>query len=279
MTAEARIVVGVTTFANSPMQLQRLARSFDLACAELPAGVEALMVCTDNSGAPGLEQYVPNALMLDSLGNTGFAASANRLMRQAFENLAARTFVCANPDGAFHHLALRRLIEFSERFPSALVEALQFPEEHPKAYDPVRFDTPWCSGGCLLIPRIVYESVGLFDSGFFMYMEDVDYSWRARLDGFAAKICPRALFAHDLFSREPDRLVERRHLESGRLLAWKWRRDDYVRYFENGLLARGWARSAADLPALPAESERMPAAAASRVAAFDRRFAFAPCRW
>lgn len=276
---DLRIVVGVTTFRNSAIQLRRLARSFELACAEVPPGYETFLICVDNSGAPGLERYAPNALALDSLGNVGFASSTNQLMRHAFENLSGQLFVCANPDGAFHHQALQRLIEFSERFPSALIEALQFPEEHAKMYDPLQFDTPWCSGSCLLVPRTVYEAVGSFDPGFFMYMEDVDYSWRVRANGFAAKVCPQALFAHDIFSRQPDPAVEKRYLESGRRLAWKWRNDGFVRYFEQALITRGFFQTSADLPELPAEWDRMPEVAAAQVAVFDRRFAFAPCRW
>ncbi len=273
------IVVGVTTYANPPDQLERLARSCRLAAAELPAECEIALACVDNHGDPGLALCTPAATVLEPQGNVGFAVSTNRLMRHAFEDLHAQAFLCANPDGAFHHRALAALLEFNRRFPTALIEALQFPEEHPKEYDPLQFDTPWCSACCLLVPRAVYEAIGPFDPGFFLYMEDVDFSWRARLGGFSTKVCPAALFAHDVRDRGGDPLVERRQLESGRRLAWKWHMEEFQLHCEKLLLSRKFFRSPQELPALPADEGRIPPAAAARVARFDRNFAFAGCRW
>lgn len=274
-----RIVVGVTTFANSSIQMRRLARSFELARTEVHPECEVLLASVDNRGDAGLAKFAPTTVRLDSQGNVGFAASTNRLMRHAFENLHGHAFICANPDGAFHHLAFLKFIEYHRQFPSSLVEALQFPEEHPKVYDPILFDTPWCSACCLLIPRTVYEAIGAFDSRFFMYLEDVDYSWRARLSGFSTKVCPQALFAHDVFDRKTSPLVEGRYLESGRYLAWKWHNDDFMQHCENILVQKGHVRSRTDLPKLPPERERMPKASAMQVARFDPSFAFAHCRW
>jgi N-acetylglucosaminyl-diphospho-decaprenol L-rhamnosyltransferase len=275
-----KAIVGVTTFANSSMQLQRFARSFELACAEAPAGSLIDAVCVDNSGEAGLSAFVPTATSFRSDVNTGFAAATNRLMRCAFEEHGADVFVTANPDGAFHHQALGRLLEFHRRFPTSLVEAIQFPEEHPKIYDPVSFETPWCSACCLLIPRTVYEAIGPLDTSFFMYMEDVDYSWRARVAGLSSRVCPNALFAHDFLGRSPDPVVDRRLLASARYLAWKWRDGTAQRDFEVALRRQGLVRSSAELPALPTEDRRVAKADAERVADFrDRHFAFAPCRW
>jgi N-acetylglucosaminyl-diphospho-decaprenol L-rhamnosyltransferase len=84
-----------------------------------------------------------------------------------------------------HYDCLERLVAAAERDTrAALIEAAQFPIEHPKAYDPVTLETNWCSAACLLIRRDAFLELGGFDEGLFLYCEDVDLSWRAWLAGW-----------------------------------------------------------------------------------------------
>ncbi len=101
-------------------------------------------------------------------------------------------FLCVNPDGMLHRDLLVEMLQCAERYPDSLIEARQFPEEHPKPYDPETGLTTWASGACMLIPRRVYETIGGFDENIFMYMEDVDLSWRARGAGFTGSMSRRA---------------------------------------------------------------------------------------
>ena len=76
---------------------------------------------------------------------------------------------------------LERVARMAEaRQGAVLVECVQFPVDHPKKVDPVSLRMAWASGAALAIPSRVYEVIGGFDDGFFMYFEDVDISWRAR---------------------------------------------------------------------------------------------------
>ena len=75
-------------------------------------------------------------------------------------------------------------------------ELRQIPFEHPKAYDPVTFDTPWASGAAVLLRRGAFESVGGFDAGIFMYGEDVDLSWRLRAAGWRIVYRPKLGVVH-----------------------------------------------------------------------------------
>ncbi|MBI4317413.1 MAG: glycosyltransferase family 2 protein [Chloroflexi bacterium] len=68
--------------------------------------------------------------------------------------------------------------------------------------EPIEIFGP-CAGAALY-KRELLEDVGLFDEDFFMYLEDVDLAWRARLRGWKCLYVPRArvLHLHSASSKE-----------------------------------------------------------------------------
>jgi GT2 family glycosyltransferase len=52
------------------------------------------------------------------------------------------------------------------------------------------------SGGAAAYHRAMLDDVGLFDPDFFMYLEDVDLAWRARLRGWSSLHVPAATIRH-----------------------------------------------------------------------------------
>ncbi|MBX6374123.1 MAG: class I SAM-dependent methyltransferase [Acetobacteraceae bacterium] len=217
------IAVGIVTYETPARDLRRAISSAVVTLARAGARTEGRVLLLDNGSPTEAITAGDTAVRrLPSMGNVGFGAGHNALMREAFAS-GAELYVAMNPDGALHPDALeaiRRMVRASDD--AALVEAIQFPEEHPKTYDPVTFDTPWASGACLAIPRRIYEAIGGFDKAFLMYCEDVDLSWRARAAGFAVRICPRALFLHAVTNRVPGDGTRAMMLRSGLVLARKW---------------------------------------------------------
>jgi GT2 family glycosyltransferase len=68
-------------------------------------------------------------------------------------------------------------------------------------------DLPELPSACFaaaLIPRPVLEAVGLVDEGFPMYYEDSEWSYRARLLGYAIVPAPQAVIYHAFSSRVPE---------------------------------------------------------------------------
>jgi GT2 family glycosyltransferase len=182
--------------------------------------------------------------------------------------------------GSRKHLTLPGLVRGRARNASAVLQMahLATPRRTPSQKAPARpYDvgsglTVWASGACVLIPRRIYETIGGFDENIFMYMEDVDYGWRARSAGFSTHVAPRALFSHSVLDRSQDLLIEKHYYLSARYLAYKWRRPSEQAFFERVILDRGYATT---LPTLPKTEHPQD----TRVAMFEHGFAYAPVRW
>lgn len=62
-------------------------------------------------------------------------------------------------------------------------------------YDKVE-ETDFVSGCAMLVKREVFEKIGLFDSRYFLYLEDVDFCVRAKEAGFKITYVPQAKVWH-----------------------------------------------------------------------------------
>lgn len=216
-----KLIVGVVTYNSPPAELARFLRSLARARDVVGARAEIGLLSIDNGEAADWPAMPMPHRALPTAGNVGFAVAANRIFAQGFGAEQADAVLLANPDGAFHPDSIAHLLDTHGRDPSALVEARQFPEEHPKDYDPSDGTTDWVSGCCLLVPRAIWDRLGGFDERFFLYMEDIDLSWRAKQAGFHLRVAPRALFMHDVI-RAHDQARHRQMVLARRALAHKW---------------------------------------------------------
>lgn len=57
-------------------------------------------------------------------------------------------------------------------------------------------ETEYVNGCLMLVKREVFEKVGLFDSKFFMYLEDTDFCLRAKRAEFKLRYAPRSVIWH-----------------------------------------------------------------------------------
>ncbi len=268
------VIVGVVTYNNTAEQIDTCLRSARTAIKTAGLSDKSRVFVVDNGDSFRCdEEDVDIVVRKDSRGNVGFGKAHNRLMEDAFA-AGADIYIAANPDGIFHPKAIGSLIQMMQAHDGqALIEAQQFPEEHPKIYNPFTFETPWASGACLALSRSLYDKVGGFDDAFFMYCEDVDLSWRARASGFAVRVCPRALFTHGVTNREtnPDRL--RLIFNSGIALARKWGNSKFEDWATTELRAIGFEPAPAAMHATPSPVEWR------HISDFDHHFSFAETRW
>lgn len=125
---------------------------------------------------------------------SGFGANHNHLFRTRG---TTEDFVIVNPDCVLLPGSIDRLLDKKASNPNAaIVEGRQWPFEHPKEYDPRTFETPWASGAFAFIDGVFFANSGGFDESFFMYLEDVDLSWRAWCAGLEVLHEPEAVACH-----------------------------------------------------------------------------------
>ncbi len=240
ITPDNRVAVGLVTYNNSEQELNR-----SIAAAKISmesAGLDtyrAFFVIDNGASTKNKITETDFITRIENQDNRGFGGGHNILMREAFD-AGYDIYIAINPDGLLHPKAVGALVQMVRAaHGKALVEALQFPVEHPKPYDTCTFETPWVSGACIAISREAFNDLRGFDEEFFMYCEDVDLSWRARAHGYALKTCPRALFLHAVTNREMSPATLKMIFESGIMLARKWGSAEFEIWLRHELKKQG----------------------------------------
>lgn len=162
--------------------------------------------------------------------NLGSARGHNTLASRGVEQI----MLILNPDAIVSPDAVSELA--AALTPDVgIAEARQVPIEHPKDYDAATGDTSWASTACALTRRDAFVAVGGFDPDtFFLYCDDVDYSWRVRLHGLRVVFVPQATVFHDKRlgvdgSWLPSTAERYFSAESALLLPMKYARADVVK--------------------------------------------------
>jgi GT2 family glycosyltransferase len=176
------------------------------------------VIVVDNSGQ-GLvrrQGIASGVRVIENSRNQGFGAAIN----QGFETSRAPYLATLNDDAAAHPQWLAALLAAIERRPDAGMCASQvrlFGEHrldsagmlvardgsskqrgsgHPPEDFPVAEETLFPSGSAALYRRAMLESIGGFDSRFFLYCEDTDLGLRARWAGWKCLYVPEAVVEH-----------------------------------------------------------------------------------
>jgi N-acetylglucosaminyl-diphospho-decaprenol L-rhamnosyltransferase len=189
-------------------------------------------------------QEFPDVRLIASEENLGYSRGNNL----GLEASRGRYALVLNPDTEVAAGALRALVDYAEahpqvgilgprlvnpdgspqssrrRFPTLLTAffestwlqghaprrlldryyARDLPDDAPAEVD-------WVTGACLLVRRAVYEQVGGFDEGFFMYSEELDFCRRAQAAGWRVAYVPGAVVTH-FEGKSSEQAVPERHL-------------------------------------------------------------------
>lgn len=141
--------------------------------------------------------------------NLGFTGG----YEHAFRYGDAEYYFVVNLDTVIEPDAITLLIQRLERDPKiGIAEARQAPREHPKYYDPITGETSWCSGACMMIRAKALRQIGGgFERSFFMYLEDIDLSWRMWLHGWKCIYVPEAVVQHFTEDLDPKKTPKTQH--------------------------------------------------------------------
>lgn len=207
-------------------------------------------IVVDNGSTDGSVEYVrqklPHAQVLRDSVNVGFAHAAN----QGASKADGRYLVFLNPDTVVERGWLEALLAGLVANPevgltTSRILLLDDPgrvntcgnDIHlsgltlcrgmglPRGAVSSAAQVSAVSGAAFAIPRNLFVALGGFDGSFFMYMEDTDLSWRARLAGYPCLCIPASNVLHDYHLRFGGDKVF--YQERNRYLMWlkalRWR--------------------------------------------------------
>lgn len=171
--------------------------------------------------------------------NLGSARGHNTLAKST----DADFLLIQNPDIVVSPRIFNYLLDPFTAQDVGMTEAKQIPIEHPKDYNVVTGETDWATTACAMIPVPLFKLVNGFDSeSFFLYCDDVDFSWLIRQAGYKIIFQPAAVVFHDkrltTSGKWASSSAEQYYsAEAALILAHKWSRSDlaeeWLAFFEN----------------------------------------------
>ena len=223
-----RVDVGVLSWNTRPLTVASLRRLIDNS-----PDCDLRVLVRDNASTDGsaaaIAEHVPEAELDAGDTNLGFAGGMNTLLARS----DAPWFLALNSDAWPEPGAVAALVAAGEQHPgaAAVVPRIEQPGgalEHsthrfPSAglawaaaagnrvlgrrraralllegaweHDEPR-DVDWAVGAAMLLRRAAVDEVGGFDERYFMYVEDLEWCWRARQRGWSLRFEPAALVRH-----------------------------------------------------------------------------------
>lgn len=224
-----QVDVGVVTWNTGTLTARALRQLLDT-----DQGCDLRLLVHDNASADGtadtIATEVPEAEVFRGSSNIGFARAVNQLISRS----QAPWFFALNSDAWPEPGAVGRLVRAAQEHPRsaavaarlvrpdgtlehsthpfpgmslALVDAIGLRPLLPKAWADARClegawahdrsrRVDWAVGAALLLRRQALDEIGAFDERFFLYVEDLEWCWRARQSGWEIWFEPSAVVLH-----------------------------------------------------------------------------------
>lgn len=233
-------------------------------------GVVLEVIVVDNASSDGsakhIAEHFPSVTLIANDKNVGFGSAHNQSIRASH----GRYVMLLNPDAYLPETdILAKLVAFADaneeagiigpkilnpdgslqlsarRFPTLgagvfrrtplgkLFPNNRFVKQYVMSdwsHDEVRY-VDWVSGSAMMFRREAVESIGLFDQGFFMYCEDVDWCYSAKERGWQVCYYPMATVVHQIGAasdKAPIRMIYHFHRSMFRF---------YLKHYAKGPMA------------------------------------------
>lgn len=193
-------------YKNSVSSLLKAIEGLDNAiqyCRGKGLDISAKLCYGDASPSPVLEEHNIRQIR-DGYSNLSFAhsffgfnsgtAQGHNLLG---ENCSSEYMMIMNPDVILESSCIYELLSAFQDEKVGMAEARQTPLELSKIYDTDTLETEWASTACTVFRTRIFKELNGFDfKTFFMYCDDLDFSWRLRLAGYKIIYNPRAVVFH-----------------------------------------------------------------------------------
>jgi GT2 family glycosyltransferase len=192
----------------------------------------------DDKSDTYLKKHFPKTIIIQNPSNIGFAAGNNLGIKKAIE-LKSDYILLLNPDTVIDSNCLINL--FNNRQNKTILQPKVLLYQNNQKTDLINTTgsylnflgisycndylkkstntsskpIPLASGAAMFFPTQLFLDTGGFDESYFMYDEDMDLSWRARLLGYNIKLIPTAVLWHKYsFSKNKQKyyFIERNRL-------------------------------------------------------------------
>ncbi|MDQ5985428.1 MAG: hypothetical protein CSYNP_01138 [Syntrophus sp. SKADARSKE-3] len=195
-------------------------------------GLEYEILVIDNGSTDGSQDMIreryPHIILHDNKENVGFSKANNQGYRMSrgnyllflnsdtiIVNSAIKTMINylmdhsevgivgpkiynaeKQPSRSFMRFLDAKVLFLGTKYLSWCINTAKY-RLHYDTYDyTTTQNVPWLSGACLMIPRNVFEEVGCFDEGYFLYLEDMDLCMQVKKKGYANIFLPSAEIIH-----------------------------------------------------------------------------------
>jgi len=189
------------------------------------------IVVVDNDSKDGSLETIKNlfqkSAIIKNASNLGFAAGNNVGIRYALEKFADYVFLLNN-DATVEADTISLLVGYAQQHPDCGIASPLILKEkngpmwfaggkiqwqkmraihtYDNATSIQAHGSHYASGCAMLASKAVFKKIGLFDEDYFLYYEDVDFSVRARKNGFAVYILLSAIAYHQETSNQKNAL-------------------------------------------------------------------------
>jgi GT2 family glycosyltransferase len=232
-------------------------------------GDDAEVWVADNNSLDGsidvLKEEFPHVKLIENHYNAGFAGGYN----MALERITADYYVLLNSDIEVTHGWVKPVIEMMDKDPGIAASQPKILAYHNRSEfeyagasggfidkygypfcrgrifqslekDEGQYDDPieifWATGACMFVRADIYHQFGGLDADFFAHMEEIDFCWRMKNEGYKIMVCPRSAVYHVGGGTLPTRSARKTYLNFRNNLSLLYKNTPRNRLFSSFLL-------------------------------------------